>query len=129
MPGYRFQYQVPPTSAALSISRMLSTPSSRSRAPVEQSPETGADDRNINLVGQRLASEIRVAPGVFGKAGKRALDFDVLRNAVGAQSPVPFKGIFLPQRIYVECHVGASTRLQLMPPGILDHRGIWQEPR
>ena len=36
--GYRFQYQVPPTSAALSISRMLSTPSSRNRAPVSNPP-------------------------------------------------------------------------------------------
>ncbi len=79
--------------------------------PGEQSPETGADDRDIDLVGDRVAGEMRITPRIVGKSSKLACDFDVLRDPIGTQSPVPLKGIFLPQRIYVECHAASSTRL------------------
>ena len=89
----------------------------------EQSAETGADDRDVDLVGQRCAREIRIAPGIVGESRKRPGDFDVLRDAVRAQASIPFKGVFLPQSVYVECHLGgASTLRQLMLlPGILVH--------
>ena len=74
--------------------------------PGEKPSEPGADDRDVDLVGQRLASEVRIAPGILGESSKRTGDLDVLRDAVRAQSPVPLKGIFPPQCIYVECHVG-----------------------
>ena len=50
----------------------------------EQSAESGADDRDINLVGQPVANEMRITPRVFGKSSKRAGHFDVLCDAVGA---------------------------------------------
>ena len=72
--------------------------------PDEQSPEAGADDRDVDIVGQRVARETGVAPGVVREASKRPCDFDVLGDAVGAQPPVPFKRVFRTQGIYVECH-------------------------
>ena len=38
-PGYRFQYQVPPTSPPCSISRILPNPASRIRAPASSPPK------------------------------------------------------------------------------------------
>jgi hypothetical protein len=91
--------------------------------PGEESPKAGADDGDVDLVGQRVARKMRITPRIVGKSSKLACDFDVLRNAVRTYSPVPFKGIFLPQRIYVECHAASSTRLQLRSsPGILNDR-------
>ena len=82
IPGYRFQYQVPPTSAALSISRMLPHTEFPEPGPGEQSAEPGADDRDVDLVGQWAAGESRIAPGVLGESSKWAGDLDVLRDAV-----------------------------------------------
>ena len=124
MPGYRFQYQVPPTSAALSISRMLCTPSSRSRAPVRSPPNpapmiaTSTSSDN----GSRVNSGS--LQGSFAKSSKRTGDLDVLRDAVGAQSPVPFNGVFLPQSIYVECHPGILPRI-CIPAGRFSHFCCW----
>jgi hypothetical protein len=56
---------------------------------------------------------MRITPRIGGKSSKLACDFDVLRDPIGTQSPVPLTGVFLPQRIYVECHAASSTRLQL----------------
>ncbi len=38
-PGYRFQYQVPPTSPAFSMIRIDPTPAWRSRAPASRPPK------------------------------------------------------------------------------------------
>ena len=71
MPGYRFQYQVPPTSAALSISRMLCTPSSRSRAPVRRPPNPApmiaTSTSSVN--GSRVNS--LVTPGIVREVSKQ----------------------------------------------------------
>ena len=50
----------------------------------EKPSEPGADDRDVDLVGQGVAGEIRVAPGVLRETGKRTGDLDVLRDTVGA---------------------------------------------
>jgi hypothetical protein len=80
----------------------------------EQTTETGADDRDIDLVRQRIAREVRIAPRVVGKTSKRTSDLEILRNTVGPQSPVPLKGVFLPQSVHVECHVGASSECRFL---------------
>ena len=49
----------------------------------QQSAEPGADDRDIDLVGQRGAGEMRVTPGVFGESSERPGDLDVLCDSVG----------------------------------------------
>ena len=68
----------------------------------QQPAEAGADDRHVDLVGQRLARECPVHPGVLGEPGELTRDLDVLRDAVGAQSPCSLFGVLLPQRIDVE---------------------------
>ena len=113
MPGYRFQYQVPPTSAALSINRMLCTPSSRNRAPVSSPPKPAPMIATSTSSDSGSRVKCGSAPRIVGKSSKRPSDFDVLRTPSATQSPVPFKGIFLPQSIYVECHAASSTRHQL----------------
>jgi hypothetical protein len=79
---------------------------------------------------RRFTRETRIAPRIVGKSSKWTCDFDVLRYPIRTQPPVPFKGIFLPQCSYVECHAASSTRLQLRSfPGILNEfRGSGKGP-
>jgi hypothetical protein len=58
---------------------------------------------------------MRIAPRIVGESRKQSCDFDVLRDSVRAQASIPFKGVFLPQNVHVEFHLGgASTLRQLM---------------
>ena len=68
----------------------------------QQPPEARPDDGHVDLVGQRLARELPIGPGVIGELGELTRDLHVLRDAVGAQSPCPLFGVLLPQRINVE---------------------------
>ena len=70
--------------------------------PRQQPAEAGADDRHVDLVGERFADEIPVRPRVFGEPGEFAGDLDVLRDAVRAQPPGPLFGVLLPQRVDVQ---------------------------
>src|SRR3954469_23047680 len=88
--------------------------------PDKKSAESGADNRDVNVIAQRAACEVWVAPGIIPEFSKSARDLDILRDAVRAQSPIPFKGVFLPQSIYIECHAVPSARVQLITvPGHL----------
>ena len=93
---------MPPTSAALSISRTLSTPSCLQPRPDQQPAEAGADDRDIDRVGDGVAGEVGVGPRVVAEPTECAGDLDVLRDPVGAQPPLAFLGVFGAQRVGVE---------------------------
>ena len=45
---------------------------------------------------------MRVGPRVFGESGELTRDLDVLRDAVGPQSPVALLGVLLAQRVGIE---------------------------
>ena len=68
----------------------------------QQAAEAGADDRHVNLVGERVAREFSVHPGVLGEPGELARGLDVLCDPVGAQSPRALFGVLLSQRVDVE---------------------------
>jgi hypothetical protein len=70
----------------------------------EKPSEPGADNRDVDLVGQRVADEILIAPRIVREVGKRTGDLDVLLYAIGTQPALPLKGVFLPQSSYVEFH-------------------------
>ena len=52
--------------------------------PDQKPAEAGADDRDVHLIEQGGAGEVRVAPGVFRESSKWAGDLDVLRDTVGS---------------------------------------------
>ena len=68
----------------------------------QQPTETGTDDRNVDLVDKRLAGELAIHPRVFAEPRELTRDLDVLRDAVGSQSPGPLVGVLPPQRVGVE---------------------------
>ena len=51
--------------------------------PGQQSAESGADDRDIDVVAQWRPGEIWFAPRIFGELGKGPCDLDVLCDSVG----------------------------------------------
>lgn len=62
IPGYRFQYQVPPTSPASSIIRTEANPASRRRAPVSRPPNPAP----TTSTSTRSVSGARSALSVYG---------------------------------------------------------------
>ena len=93
----------------------------------QQPAEARADDGHVDLVGQRLAGECPLDPGVLGELGELSRDLDVLRDAVGAQSPGALFGVLLPQRIDVERaphSLGQGLDLTLREPDSIINRLI-----
>src|SRR6185312_8613268 len=88
MPGYRFQYQVPPTSAPRSTMRMLSTPRSRSRAavssaekppPMNSTSTSSAIGARAREVGRVLRRAVRpVTEPQVARLGELGLDLVVI---------------------------------------------------
>ncbi len=70
--------------------------------PREQPTEAGSDDRHVHLVVQRRPREVRIGPGIVGESPERAVDLDVLRHPVGAQTSSPLLGVALAQRFWIE---------------------------
>ena len=77
----------------------LTQPGSR-----EQTTEPGADDRDVDVVGDGLTREVRIGPRIISERREVTRDLDVLVDPIRTQPPVPLKGILSAQRIRVEGH-------------------------
>ena len=71
----------------------------------QQSAETAADDRELDVVEHRRAGEPGIDVRIFDVARELGLHFDVLRVAVGAQSLVAFRKVLSLQRVGIEVDV------------------------
>ncbi len=76
----------------------------------QQPTEAGADDRHINLVGERLARGFAVHPGVLGVPGELTGYLDILSDPVRAQPPRPLFGVLFAQRIDVKRHTNGFSQ-------------------
>jgi hypothetical protein len=68
----------------------------------QQAAEPAADDRELHLVGDRVAGEARLHIGVVDVVGIFRLDLDVLARAVLAQALVALGQVFRMQGVGIE---------------------------
>ena len=93
---------MPPTVAGLSTTPDVLEARLAQAGAHQQAAEAAADDRELDLVEDRLAREARLDVGVVDVVGELGLDLDVLLVAVVAQPLVALGEVFRVQRVGIE---------------------------
>ena len=68
----------------------------------QETPETAADDEDVDLVGERLAIDALARERVVDEVGELRGHLDVLIVPVGAQPLVALLPVLVPERVQVQ---------------------------